>query len=81
MRTAWAGSDYAGGSGTLTFTPGQTTKTVSVSVSGDVTFEADETFTVDLSNVANADGGGRARDGHDPQRRCRPDPRGRRRHR
>ena len=52
--TARAGSDYAGASGTLTFTPGQTTKSVSVSVSGDVTFEADETFTVDLSNVANA---------------------------
>ena len=52
--TAWAGSDYAGGSGTLTFTPGQTTKTVSINVSGDVTFEADETFTVNLSNVANA---------------------------
>ena len=53
-RPPSAGSDYAGGSGTLTFTPGQTTKTVSVNVSGDVTFEADETFTVDLSNVANA---------------------------
>ena len=52
--TASAGSDYAAANGTLTFTPGQTTKTVSVSVNGDVTFENDESFTVDLSNETNA---------------------------
>ena len=52
--TAVAGSDYTAGSGTLTFTPGQTTATISIPVAGDVTFEPDETFHVDLSNVAGA---------------------------
>jgi hypothetical protein len=46
--------DYAAGSGTLTFNPGQTTKTVDVTVNGDLTHEANETFTVDLSNESNA---------------------------
>jgi hypothetical protein len=47
-------SDYAAASGTLTFNPGQTTKTVDVTVNGDLTNEADETLTVDLSNESNA---------------------------
>src|SRR5262249_26832683 len=41
--TAAAGSDYAATSGTLTFAPGQTSKTVTVTVNGDTTFEPDET--------------------------------------
>ncbi len=49
-----AGSDYTGVSGTLTFTPGQTSKTVSVTVNGDTTPEADETFTLRLSSPVNA---------------------------
>ena len=49
-----AGSDYTGVSGTLTFTPGQTSKTVSVTVNGDTVSEADETFTVRLSSPVNA---------------------------
>src|SRR5206468_2867515 len=52
--TATAGSDYTATSGTLTFTPGQTTKTVAVPVKGDTADEADETFTVTLSNPTEA---------------------------
>jgi Calx-beta domain len=49
-----ADSDYAAASGTLTFTPGQTAKTVDVTVNGDDTTEPDETLTLDLSNATNA---------------------------
>src|SRR5439155_1284392 len=49
-----ADSDYAAASGTLTFDSGQTAKTVDVTVNGDTTHESDETFTLDLSNAANA---------------------------
>jgi N,N-dimethylformamidase beta subunit-like, C-terminal/Concanavalin A-like lectin/glucanases superfamily/Bacterial Ig-like domain/Bacterial Ig domain/Calx-beta domain len=53
--TATAGSDYtAVPPTTLTFTPGQTSKTVAVSVLGDTAFEANETFFVNLSNPTNA---------------------------
>ena len=52
--TALAGSDYTAASGTLTFAPGETSKTVSVPVQGDSTTEADETFTVVLSAATNA---------------------------
>ncbi|HZS33338.1 MAG TPA: Calx-beta domain-containing protein [Methylomirabilota bacterium] len=52
--TAAAGSDYQAVSGTLTFNPGETTKTVAVPVTGDVTSEPDETFLVNLSNPTNA---------------------------
>ena len=41
-------------SGTLTFTPGQTTKQIVVPVNGDTAVEPNETFTVELSNPANA---------------------------
>jgi hypothetical protein len=52
--TATAPADYASASGTLTFSPGQTSKTVNVSVVGDTLFEQDEAFTVTLSNPVNA---------------------------
>ena len=52
--TATAPADYVAGSGTLTFTPGQTTKTVTVLVNGDLLDEANETFTLNLSNPSNA---------------------------
>lgn len=53
--TAVAGSDYtATGTQTLTFNPGDTTKTVTVNISEDVLDEADETFTVNLSGANNA---------------------------
>ena len=40
--------------GTLTFAPGETTKTVLVEVVGDLTDEPDETFYLDLSGPTNA---------------------------
>ncbi|MCF7963274.1 MAG: S8 family serine peptidase [Pirellula sp.] len=54
--TARAGSnrDYIATSGTLRFTPGQLTKTVSVRINNDTTVESSETFTVRLSNATNA---------------------------
>ena len=52
--TAKAGSDYTATRGTLTFDPGQTSKTISVPILGDSVVEADETFTVNLSNPVNA---------------------------
>ena len=47
--TARAGSDYRAQSGTLTFAPGQRSKTVTVNVIGDTVVEPDETFFVNLS--------------------------------
>jgi hypothetical protein len=47
-------SDYQSASGTVTFDPTQTTKTISVIVNGDTAFEDDETFFVNLSNGINA---------------------------
>ena len=52
--TAHAGSDYAPATGTLTFTPGQTTKTVSVQVNGDLLDEPNETFFLNLSAPTGA---------------------------
>jgi hypothetical protein len=52
--SATAGSDYTAASGTLTFAPGETSKTVNVSVNGDTTFEQDETFGFALTSVNNA---------------------------
>ncbi len=48
--TAIAGSDYTATNGTLTFLAGDTTKTVNVPVLNDALNEADETFTLTLSN-------------------------------
>jgi subtilisin-like proprotein convertase family protein len=53
--TASSGSDYTSTSGTLTFTPGQVSKTITVKVTGDTTQESDELFFVNLSGAsANA---------------------------
>src|SRR5262249_55201826 len=52
--TATAGSDYTAASGSLSFAPGQTSKTVSVNVLGDTVTEANETFAVNLSGATNA---------------------------
>ncbi|MFM9966565.1 MAG: Calx-beta domain-containing protein [Planctomycetaceae bacterium] len=40
--------------GTLTFEAGETSKTITINVSGDTTSEPDENFTVTLSNVTGA---------------------------
>ena len=52
--TATAGSDYSAASGTLTFTPGQTSKTVTVNLTGDTVREPNETFTLALSAPTGA---------------------------
>ncbi len=49
--SATAPSDYAAASGTLSFAPGETSKTVAVAVHGDTAFEGDETFTLRLSGA------------------------------
>ncbi|MBW4550851.1 MAG: right-handed parallel beta-helix repeat-containing protein [Aphanocapsa sp. GSE-SYN-MK-11-07L] len=52
--TAIAGSDYVDNDGVLTFTAGQTSKTITVLVNGDKTVENNETFTVNLGTPTNA---------------------------
>src|SRR5439155_555178 len=52
--SATSPDDYLAASGTLTFAPGETTKTVTVTVNGDTQVELDETFFVNLSNESNA---------------------------
>ena len=52
--TASVGTDYRSTNGTLVFLPGETNKTVSVPVLGDIIWEFDETFLVNLSNPSNA---------------------------
>jgi probable HAF family extracellular repeat protein len=46
--------DYQAASGTLTFAPGETTKTIRIAVYGDSQKEANETFFVNLSGAVNA---------------------------
>lgn len=52
--TAASGGDYQATSGTLTFAPSEISKMVSVVLVGDLANEANETFTLDLSNGQNA---------------------------
>ena len=52
--TAFSGSDYLAKSQTLTFAAGETSKTFSVSLLDDTNVESTETFSVNLSNAANA---------------------------
>jgi probable HAF family extracellular repeat protein len=52
--TALAGSDYTATSGTLTFGPGEVSKTVPVLVTGDQRIEPNESFFVYLSHPTNA---------------------------
>jgi hypothetical protein len=50
-----AAGDYVAKSGTLTFAPGETTKTVTIEVKGDNRRESNETFYLDLfGNSANS---------------------------
>jgi len=52
--TAKAGTDYSATSGTLTFSPSQTTQTIPVTIIGGAGTGATKTFTVVLSNPTNA---------------------------
>ncbi|HEX5496737.1 MAG TPA: Calx-beta domain-containing protein [Mycobacteriales bacterium] len=52
--TATAPADYAATTATVTFTPGQTTRTVTVPVNGDTVDEPDEAFSVNLSGAVGA---------------------------
>ncbi|WP_294771918.1 retention module-containing protein, partial [uncultured Rhodoferax sp.] len=52
--TATAGSDYTATSGTLSFAAGETTKTITVSITNDTAYEISENFTVSISNPSNA---------------------------
>jgi hypothetical protein len=49
--TATAGSDYTAASGTLTFGPGEASKSFTVPVTSDVAHEGNQTFQVTLSNA------------------------------
>ena len=51
--TATAGTDYTAAKGTLVFAPGETSKTVAVSIVGDTAGEPDETFMLTLSSPVN----------------------------
>jgi len=52
--TATAGSDYLAASGTVTFAAGQTKQTIAVRIYGDSVYEANESFSLQLSNPTNA---------------------------
>ena len=52
--TATAGQDYTADSGTLTFTTGQTSKTVSIAVTDDAHDDGGETMKFKLSNASGA---------------------------
>ena len=74
--TATAPADYQATTGTVTFTPGQISRTFTVPIVNDLLDEIDETFIVNLSAPQNAtilDGAGRGHD-HRQRRRCRRSP-------
>jgi len=48
--TATAGSDYTSTSGSVTFAPGETTKTITIQLKGDNKRESNETFYLELLN-------------------------------
>jgi endoglucanase len=48
-----AGEDYVARTGTLTFAPGETTKTITIEVKGDCKKESDETFSLDLVGLSS----------------------------
>ena len=45
--------DYLAKTGTLTFAPGETTKTITIEVKGDTRKEANETFYLDLFGLSS----------------------------
>ena len=52
--TALSAGDYTSTSGTLTFLPNETSKTISVNINSDSSDEFDENFTIALSSATNA---------------------------
>jgi hypothetical protein len=52
--TATAGSDYTAITGTLTFLPGETSKSLAIPITGDSADEVDETLQLTLSSATNA---------------------------
>jgi hypothetical protein len=77
--TAQGNVDYQSTSGTLTFNPGETSKSITVNVIGDGLFEPNETFKVTLSNptggatVARVEAIGTIQNDDQPQP-CQPRP-------
>jgi hypothetical protein len=53
-QSALAGSDYQAKSGTITFAPGETSKTITVPIKGDRVGEDDEQFAVNLTSAPGA---------------------------
>lgn len=53
-QSARAGSDFVHTNGVLTFNPGETSKTITVSIVGDAVHEYDEGFVVQLSQASPA---------------------------
>lgn len=53
-QTATAGGDYTAASGSVTFAPGETAKTLAIVIQGDTTYESDETFAVNLTSATGA---------------------------
>ena len=53
-QTATDGSDYTAADGTLTFNPGETSKTVQIPISEDSDEETNETFVFELINQTNS---------------------------
>jgi len=54
-NTATSGEDYNPVSGALTFAPGETTQTITVTTTPETVLEADETYTITLSNPVDAE--------------------------
>ncbi len=52
--TARAGQDYIAQTGTLTFAPGETSKTIKVKVAGDTAIEGNETLKINLTSPTGA---------------------------
>ncbi len=51
--TAKSGEDFTAKSGTLTFLPGETTKTITIEGKGDSKKESNETFYLDLFGLSS----------------------------
>jgi hypothetical protein len=52
--TAKGDSDYGASTGSVTFSPGQTTTSIGMTIGGDSQYELNERFTLTLSNPVNA---------------------------